>query len=264
MSSQKQLDKWYNEAVKINSNPDYVQAYVEYRQKAKKADQRLVRLEALAHEQHFSGVLEFAYKGAIRDVHSWGGDRRFNTAPPTKLTQLQAKIADIDKFLDKPTSRKSGIVSAYKRRADTFNEGRIRNGEFIGGFGKEFGVDFTWEEIAIYYEREKVRKQDVKLASKTEVRAIAMIKKLDELETGLQDEDKFITNLQANEEELKKLKRKKVLTEEEERKMKKLIEDIQKANDEVKRVSGRDKILEFEVKKLLKKGLNYDKLFGGN
>lgn len=264
MASQKQLDRWYNEAVKINSNPEYVQAYVEYKQKAKRADQRLVRLEGLSYEKHFSGVLEFAYKSAIRDVHSWGGDRRFNTAPPTKLTQLQAKIADIDKFLSKPTSSKSGIVDFYKKRADTFNEGRIKNGEVIGGFGKEFGVEFTWEEIAIYYEREKVRKQDVKLASKTEVRAIAMIKKLDELETGLQDDDKFITKWQSNEEELKKLKRKKSLTEDEKQKVKKLVDDIQKANDEVKRVSGRDKIMEFEVKKLLKKGLNYNKLFGGN
>ncbi len=50
----------------------------------------------------------------------------------------------------------------------------------------------------------------------------------------------------------------------EEKRMKKLIADIKRANDEVNKVRGSDKILQFEVKKLLKKGLNYDKLFGGN
>ena len=168
MASEKQLSKWYNEAVKISDNPEYIQAYAEYRQKAKRADQQLVRLKALSHEKHFEGVLEFAYKGAIRDIGSWGGNRRFNTAPPIKLTELEAKISDIDKFLSKTTSTKSKIIKFYKQRADTINK----------RYGKEFGVDFTWQELANYYENEKQRQNDVKLSSKTEVRALAVIKKL--------------------------------------------------------------------------------------
>ena len=215
MSSQKQLDKWYNEAVKINSNPDYVQAYVEYRQKAKKADQRLVRLEALSHEKHFEGVLEFAYKGAIRDIQSWGGDRRFNTAPPVKLTELRAKISDIEKFIEKPTSVKKGVVSIYKKRADTINK----------RYGNEFGVEFTWEDIANYYEDKKSQREAVKLSSKTEIRALAVLKRMS---------------------------------------IDKEINEIQDTKEKIQRVTGKDKILAKEVEMLTKQGKDYNNLMGGN
>lgn len=216
MASEKQLNKWYNEAVKINDNPEYVQAYVEYRQKAKKADQRLVRLEALSHEKHFEGVLEFAYKGAIRDIKSWGGDRRFNTAPPVKLTELRAKIADIDKFI-RPgnTSTKSGIVKIYKKRADTINK----------RYAKEYGVKFTWEDIANYYEDKKSQRESIKLASKTEIRALAVLKRMS---------------------------------------IDKEINEIQDTKEKIQRVTGKDKILSKEVEKLTKQGLDYNKLMGGN
>ena len=225
MSSQKQLDKWYNEAVKINSNPEYVQAYVEYRQLAKRADQQLVRLEALSHEKHFEGVLEYAYKGAIRDIKSWGGDRRFNTAPPVKLTELQAKISDIKKFSDKTTSQKRKIVKFYQSRADTFNKGRVKNGQTLGGFGKEFDVEFTWEDIANYYEDKKGQREAVKLSSKTEVRALAVLKKLS-------------TDKQ--------------------------IQEIGDTKERIQKITGHDKILAKEVERLLNQGLDYNKLMGGN
>lgn len=216
MSSQKQLDKWYNEAVKINDNSEYVQAYVEYRQLAKKADQRLVRLEALSHEKHFEGVLEYAYKGAIRDIKSWGGDRRFNTAPPVKLTELQAKISDIKKFVSPGnTSTKTGIVQIYKKRANTVNK----------RYGKELGVDFTWEDIANYYEDKKGQREAVKLSSKTEVRALAVLKRI--------SEDKEISQINDTKERIQK-------------------------------VVGKDKILAKEVERLLGQGLDYKKLMGGN
>lgn len=216
MATQKQINKWYNEAVKINDNPEYVHAYVEYRQKAKRADQRLVRLEALSHEQHFEGVLEYAYKGAVRDIKSWGGDRRFNTAPPVKLTELQAKIADIDKFL-KPgnTSTKSGILKIYKKRADTINK----------RYGKEYGVKFTWEDIANYYEDKKSQREAIKLSSKTEIRALAVLKRMS---------------------------------------VDKEINEIQDTKEKIQRVTGKDKILAKEVELLTKQGKDYDKLMGGN
>lgn len=215
MASQKQIDKWYNEALKINNNPQYAIAYAEYRQKAKRADQQLVRLEATAREKHFEGVLEFAYKGAIRDIKSWGGDKRFNTAPPTKLTELEAKIADIDKFLSKPTATKSGIKKIYKKRADTFNK----------KYGKEFGVKFTWEDIANYYEDTKGQREAIKLASKTEVRVLAVMKKLAD---------------------------------------KKQAEGVLNTRERVEKITGKDKILAHEVNRLLEQGLDYNKLMGGN
>lgn len=216
MASEKQILKWTEEAKKINDNPKYIQAYIEYKQLAKKVDQRLVRLEALSHEQHFGGVLEFAYKSAIRDIKSWGGDRRFNTAPPVKLTELQAKITDMEKFKESETSTKSKILGIYKKRADTINK----------RYAKEFGVKFTWQDIANYYEDRDSRRQDVKLSSKTEVRALAALKKL-----SMDKKD---------------------------------IKDIQDSNEKIKRITGGDKILAHEVQRLMKQGLDYNKLMGGN
>lgn len=215
MASQKQIEKWYNEALKINNNPDYAIAYAEYRQLAKRADQKLVRLEALSHEKHFEGVLEFAYKGAIRDIKSWGGNKRFNTAPPTKLTELQAKISDIKKFESKTTITKTKIVKMYKKRADTFNK----------KYGKEFGVKFTWEDIANYYEDTNGQREAIKLASKTEVRVLAVMKKLAD---------------------------------------KKQAEGALNTRERVEKITGKDKILAHEVNRLLEQGLDYSKLMGGN
>lgn len=170
MATTKQINKWRSEAEKINKNPDYIDAFVEYRQKAKQADQRLVRLEALAHEEHYHGVLEFSYKRAIRDIKSWGGDKRFNTAPPVTVTEINAKIADIEAFLSKPTSKKSSIVKIYKQRADTINK----------KYASEFGVKFTWQDIANYYTSASATKNDSKYGSKTMLRALAVLKGITE------------------------------------------------------------------------------------
>lgn len=177
MATQKQIDKWRAEAEKINKNPDYIDAYVTYRKKSKMADQRLVRLEALSHEKHFHGVLEFSYKRAIRDIQSWGGNNRFNTAPPTTLTELQAKISDVEAFLSKPTSKKSSILKIYKKRADTINK----------KYASDFGIKFTWQDIANYYESETATKNDSQYGSKTMVRALAVLKGI--TSKGLKDID---------------------------------------------------------------------------
>ena len=183
-------------------------------------------MEALSHEKHFEGVLEFSYKGAIRDIESWGGDKRFNTAPPVKLTELQAKISDIDKFISKVSSNRRDIMKFYQSRAKTFNEGRVdKDNNVLGGFGKEFGVEFTWQDIANYYEDKKGQRESVKLASKTEVRALATLKRL-------------VTD--------------------------KNIQDIEDSKDKILRASNNDKILAIEVNRLLKQGLDYEQLMGGN
>lgn len=169
MASEKQLQKWYSEAVKINSNPAYADAYTRYRQLAKRADQRLLELEKLSKQKHFKGVKEYAYASAVRDIESWGGNKRYNIKPPTKLIQLEAKIADIEKFLFKyKTTTKTDILRVYQQRANTFNE----------RYGDKYGVEFTWQDIANYYEKDKAEREAGALGSKTEVCVMAVIKKL--------------------------------------------------------------------------------------
>ena len=168
MASEKQINSWMNQAAKINDDPEYINAFVEYKQQAKKADQRLVRLEALNHDNFYEGVLQFSYKKALEDVKSWGGDKRFNTAPPTTLTELEMKISDINDFLRKPSSMQSKIDKIYVKGTNTINK----------KYAKQFGVDFTWQDIATYYTSKTAEKNDKRFGSKTLVRALAVLKRI--------------------------------------------------------------------------------------
>lgn len=141
----------------------YMETVKLYRKLAKKADQRLVRLEKLAQEENFKGVKQFAYARAQRDIRSWSGDsaRRFNTAPPKTIQALNAKIADIRNFLESKTSTRRDIVKYYEERTKTVQE--------------RYGVSGTWQQMANYYKRGINKRFDAKYGSKTALRAIGMI-----------------------------------------------------------------------------------------
>lgn len=124
----------------------------EYRQKAKLADARLRNIEAKSRRPEYKGIKEYAYKTALKDIKSFGGQKRFNTKPPESNRKLQAKISAIDKFLESPSSlidktvtlpsgetQHIGIKSMYKARADRIN--------------KNWGTNFTWRTLAKYFER---------------------------------------------------------------------------------------------------------------
>ena len=126
----------------------------EYRKLAKRADQRLVRLEGYKHDKGFKGITEYAYKKAMKDIHSYSGLRatRFNTAPPPAdyskrdpNAELKKKIADIKRFLESPTSTKKGTIQVYKNRAYALNHS-----------SKLFGdkpANFTWQEWANFWDK---------------------------------------------------------------------------------------------------------------
>ena len=161
----------------------------EYRKLAKRADQRLVRLERYAQESGYHGILQFAYKKAIRNIRSWSGETasRFNTKPPSNTNQLKAKIADIKNFLEsatstlKPTKENEGVLSVYKKRADTINQ--------------KYGTDFTWESMAKFFDSGINKKLDAKLDSDTKMETIAELQKnQDEIKEALkQNEEIHIT-----------------------------------------------------------------------
>lgn len=143
----------------------------EYRKMAKRADQRLVRLEQLAKLPEYSGVLNFAYRKAQRDIRAWSGENasRFNTKPPSNTNQLKAKIADIKRFLESASStigktkETKGIKEIYQDRADTINE--------------RYGTDFNWRDLARLFESnlyKKIKSKD-DYDSKTEMQTIANI-----------------------------------------------------------------------------------------
>lgn len=123
----------------------------EYRRKAKKADQRLVRLEQYVDKTDDPTVLGYAYRRAMKDLEryngEWGG--RFNRGVPKNNRMLQEKINDIDRFLNSPTSTIKGINEVIDKRVESFN--------------KNWGTNFTPEELGDFYESKMNERLDSKL-----------------------------------------------------------------------------------------------------
>ena len=156
-------DDWlpddYNELVKV------------YRTLAKSADQRLVRLEAYRHEKGFKTAEKWAYARAMHDIKVWSGSEanRFNVAPPDNKTDLVSKIQDIKHFLQSPTSTKQGIISVYKKKADSLNKTmRKDNPDW---------TDLTWKDMAQYFDSKLHDKIDEQYGSKTKFQIISSLKK---------------------------------------------------------------------------------------
>ena len=166
----------------------YNELYDEYKKLAKRADQRLVRIEQHAEAGDiYAGMINFAYRRAMVDIRKWSGEnaRRFNVKAPASTISLKAKIRDIKEFLESPSSsvkptkdnlRKNkkgevvagGVQLTYDKRAKTLNE---RYGQYLDS-------PFTWENIQEFFESSLWKKMDKRFAdSKTTLRAIGTIRK---------------------------------------------------------------------------------------
>ena len=132
-----------------------------YKRLAKVADQRLVRLEKLSQKHGFEGASKWAYNRAQKDIARWGEGSRFNTKAPANTNSLKAKINDIKAFLGSATSTKAGITDVYEQRANTINQ--------------TYGTNFTWQDIAKFYGKQKNVALDAKYGSKTVAMAIGII-----------------------------------------------------------------------------------------
>ena len=146
----------------------------EYRRLAKRADQRLVRLEqAAAGKPGYESVLQYSYRKAQRNIRAWSGTKpdgrpgRFNTKAPADTNQLKAKIRDIKEFLSSASStigatkETKGIEGIYKQRADTLNE--------------KYGTDFTWQDLAKFFESGLNEKLSNQYASDSKMEIIASL-----------------------------------------------------------------------------------------
>lgn len=117
-----------------------------YKKLAKRADQRLVRLEGYRHDKGYENITSYAYRTAMKDIKSWSGEgaTRFHTKAPANKRDLMKKIADIEKFLDAPTSTKKGVMNVYKKRADSLNK------TFFGDDKKQY---LTWQEWGNFWDK---------------------------------------------------------------------------------------------------------------
>ena len=171
------------------NSSEYNDLLKQYRSLAKKADQRLLRLERLSKEPGFKNVLSWAYQKAMKSIRQWSGEAasRFNVKPPTKTTSLRAKIRDIEDFLHMKTSEKRKIVKIYKKRADTLN--------------KNNGTNFTWEDVGKFFESGEWEKMEKEYGSKTAIMAVGEIQK---------NEDAIIEAIEAHRDANLKIENKKV------------------------------------------------------
>lgn len=149
----------------------------EYRSLAKRADQRLVRLEKRANSgQEWKAVTKYAYANAMEEIRRFSGAdaKRFNVSPPNNTQMLQAKINAMKRFLESPTSTTTGIRRTYEKRVNTIN--------------KEYGTDFTWEELKEFFDSALSNKLDAKVDSKTKLIIVGEIQKHEsEIKKALED-----------------------------------------------------------------------------
>ena len=154
-------------AYDVNQKPgETLEKY--YKRLAKTADQRLVRLEKLAKQPNYEPAELWAYRRARLDITKWNGGKspelyRFNANIPKDPEKLLAKINDIKTFLTRPTSTKKGITEVYKKRAETIN--------------RKFGTNFSWQQMAKYFQSGAAEYWDSKYGSKTALRVMAVLQK---------------------------------------------------------------------------------------
>ena len=171
------------------NSSEYDSLVKEYRRLAKRADQRLVRLENLSGNKGFKNVLSWAYQKAMKSIKQWSGQDavRFNTKPPSKTSSLRAKIRDIEQFLGMRSSTKKGIMTSYKKRAETLN--------------KNNGTTFTWEDVGKFFESGEWEKMEKEYGSKTAIMAVGEIQN---------NEDAIIEAIEAHRDANLKIENKKV------------------------------------------------------
>ncbi len=132
-----------------------------YRSFAKRADQRLVRLEKMPGADARSG----AYATAARAVEHYTGTTdkpRFNRGIPKEDALLRMKIRDIKQFLSMPTSTTGRVRSIANKRTKTMNA--------------KYGVNLTNNQWAQVWESGLGDKLMNKFGSKTAFKVLAKVK----------------------------------------------------------------------------------------
>lgn len=145
---------------------EYIALRAEYVKLAKRADQRLVRIEQLQTQKGFENVTKYAYAWAQKNLQRWSGKpegSRFNAAIPSDIKSLSAKLQIVKQFLDMQTSTKGGILKTYKKRADSIN--------------KKYGTNFTWQDLSTYFNSSISERAAAKFGSKTALRVIGKMQK---------------------------------------------------------------------------------------
>lgn len=139
-----------------------------YKRLATTADKRMQRLEKLSQTEMYKDVLNWSYRVAVRDIRKWSGENRSRwlTKPPEDPEKLLAKVSDMQKFLEAPTSSKASIDKFTRKGLKTITE----------TYGD--GYEFTSGDLMRLYQRGNAAAWNSKFGSKTAIKVIATIKKM--------------------------------------------------------------------------------------
>ena len=151
-------------ARKNKTAAEYARLKEKHKILAKAADRKLRALEANAKRPEYKGILNYAYKQAMKMIRKWSGGKgkmRFDKAAPNRIDQLRAKIRDIERFMSMPSSGISGVKESYKKRANTLNE--------------IFGTSFTWNQLADFFESPEYEKGAEKFGYESYIYAIGVL-----------------------------------------------------------------------------------------
>lgn len=144
---------------------------LQYKRLAHTANLRMDKLRELSKESGFQGVTKMSmaklqHSARVRGFLTESG--RLSEAIPKingniNQSELKIRIKELQYFLTRPTSTKTGIIEINQKKADTINE--------------RYGTDFTWQDIETYFESGFAEKADSKYGSKTALRALGVIQK---------------------------------------------------------------------------------------
>ena len=143
-----------------------------FKELAKRADQRMREIERLQDTEHYKGAVGYAYKSAVYDIQAITNNpnaKRFdislkkNADGSVNKTDYHQKLNAVKRFLEAPTSTKTGITQMYKKRADTINQ--------------KYGTSFTWKELANYWEKAGAEKVGRAFGSDVMLKAVDRLKR---------------------------------------------------------------------------------------
>lgn len=252
----------------------------EARKLAKRANQRMVRIERLSESADvYSEVKEFSYDVAqknIRNLYGKQGDRlRFTESPKLEteisdgtryltgndlyranVQMLREKIKAMETFLGSKTSTKTGVDIVLDKRTNTINTAKK-----FGGLEK-LGLSYTKDELKRFFENKKQEKLQKAVGSHSMFIVSALIRK-NKIGSSKRELERFLkNNINLKDEELKKAADQEGMT------VKQMLSEknYEDKDEMLDKLWGfvkltKDEQLNNYVKKALKEGINYKNLF---
>lgn len=250
----------------------------EARKLAKRANQRMVRIERLSESADvYSEVKEFSYDVAqknIRNLYGKTGERlRFTESPKLEteisdgtrylegadlyranVQMLREKVKAMKTFLASKTSTKTGVDIVLDKRTNTIN-----TAEKFGGLEK-LGLSYSKDELKRFFENKKQEKLQKAVGSHSMFIVSALIRK-NKIGSSKRELEKFLKN-NINLKDLKEA------ADQEGKTVKQMLSEksYEDKDEMLDKLWGfvkltKDEQLNNYVKKALKESINYKNLF---